>query len=145
MRLKTRLGPLAAGLFGILAATGSLRAASPPPQPAQGPGGVGDRSLNVVKRALGRSTASTFAFYAAGAAPATGRPVVVFLHGWGAVNPQSYGAWIDHLARQGYLVLFPRFQEVNRTRPADASANAEARLTEALGALAADADAKPDL
>src|SRR4051794_8143002 len=26
-------------------------------------------------------------------------PVVVFLHGWFAVNPAFYGAWIDHLVR----------------------------------------------
>src|SRR4051812_30571300 len=27
--------------------------------------------------------------------------VVVFLHGWFAVNPAFYGAWIDHLVREG--------------------------------------------
>nr|WP_246696568.1 alpha/beta hydrolase [Methylobacterium planeticum] len=117
----------------------------PPAQPTEGPGGVGDRAAAIVKRGLGRPSASTFAFYKSGAAPAEGRPVLVFLHGWGAVNPQAYGAWIDHLARMGHLVLFPRFQEPNRTRPADATANAERLLKAAFEDLANDPDAKPNL
>ncbi|MGU3540364.1 alpha/beta hydrolase [Methylobacterium sp. A54F] len=140
-----RSAALAAAIAGLLAAAAPVLAAAPPPQPASGPGGVGDKAATITKRAIGRASAATFAFHAAAPAPAEGRPVAVFLHGWGAVNPQGYGAWIDHLARQGYLVLFPRFQEPNRTRPADATANAERLLKEALAALAADAEAKPDL
>src|SRR5690242_5529554 len=33
-------------------------------------------------------------------------PVVVFHHGWLAVNPGTYGAWIEHLARRGFVVIF---------------------------------------
>jgi hypothetical protein len=69
---------------------------------------------------------------------------VVFIHAWGQPNPQAYGGWIEHLARKGNLVLFPKYQEVNRTRPADASASAAGLLKDALAALADDADAKPD-
>ena len=145
MFLKARRGLSAAGLFGLLVAALPVSAAVPPSQPNDGPGGVGDRKLTIVKRAVGRTGASTFVFHAAGAAPAQGRPVAIFLHGWGATNPQSYGAWIDHLARNGWLVLFPRFQDVNRTRPADAVANAESALKAAFAALAADTDGKPDL
>lgn len=142
MRLTARRAFLAGLLaFGSLA---SAQAAAPPAQPKEGPGGIGDVQASVAKRALGRGTNVTFAFHAAGAAPAQGRPVAVFLHGWGAVNPQSYGAWIDHLARNGWLVLFPRFQEVNRTRPADATANANRLLKAALDEIAADPEAKPD-
>ena len=141
MRSTILRGVLAAGLA---VAPLAVWAASPPAQPAEGPGGVGERKASVVKRALGRPSAPTYAFYTEGAAPEAGRPVVVFLHGWGAVNPQAYGAWIDHLARQGWLVLYPRFQEVNRTRPGDAPAIAEGLVKAALGELAADKDAKPD-
>ncbi|SFL86149.1 chlorophyllase/cutinase-like alpha/beta fold protein [Methylobacterium pseudosasicola] len=145
MRLNLLRGSLAAGLILALAGIQSVQAAAPPPQPAEGPGGAGDRKATVVKRLLGRGTATTFAFHAAGAAPGAGRPVAVFLHGWGVVNPQSYGGWIDHLTRQGWLVLYPRFQEVNRTRPADAPGIAEGLVKAALADLASDADAKPDL
>lgn len=119
-------------------------AAAPPGQPATGPGGVGDRNATIVKRGLGTAGAASFAYYKAGPAPKEGRPVAVVLHAWGASDPQFYGAWIDHLARNGWLVLFPRFQEVNKTRPADATANAQALLAKAFQDLAGDADAKPD-
>jgi acetyl esterase/lipase len=135
---------LAAGLIGLCLLCGPAPAAAPPGQPAEGPGGVGDRAATIVKRGLGRASAATFAFHKAGPAPAEGRPVIVFLHAWGAPNPQAYGAWIDHLARMGNLVLFPRFQEVNRTRPADATANAERLVKAALAELQSDADARPD-
>jgi acetyl esterase/lipase len=145
MRLTLIRRPLAAAAIITLAGLVSAQAAAPPPQPADGPGGVGDRKMTITKRLLGRGTATSFAFYAAGAAPEAGRPVAIILHGWGVVNPQSYGAWIDHLARQGWLVLFPRFQEVNRTRPADAPGVAETLVKAALADLAADGEAKPDL
>ncbi|NEU12214.1 alpha/beta hydrolase [Methylobacterium sp. BTF04] len=138
-------GLVASGLA-LLAATANPAFAAPPPaQPAEGPGGVGERSATIIKRGLGRANAATFVFYKSGPAPAEGRPVAVFLHAWGAPNPQAYGGWIDHLARNGYLVLFPRFQEINRTRPADASAIAERLLKGALADLASDPDAKPNL
>ncbi|MBM6595946.1 dienelactone hydrolase family protein [Microvirga pudoricolor] len=120
------------------------QAATPPKQPASGPGGSDYVAADVTKRVIGTASAATYAFYPA--APAKDpRPVVVFLHSWGAANPGLYGGWIDHLARRGNLVLFPRFQEPNRTRPMEATANAAALIKSALEALASDPDAKPDL
>ncbi|WP_426315729.1 alpha/beta hydrolase [Methylobacterium fujisawaense] len=145
MRLTVLRGSLTAAAIMTLAGLVSVQAATPPAQPADGAGGAGDRKATITKRLLGRGTASTYAFYAAGAAPEAGRPVAIVLHGWGAVNPQSYGGWIDHLARQGWLVLFPRFQEVNRTRPADAPAIAEGLVKAALAELATESEARPDL
>ncbi len=118
-------------------------AATPPQQPEQGPGGKDYTVSDVVKRAVGTASSGTYVFHGAGAASEP-RPVVVFLHSWGAVNPALYGGWIDHLARKGYLVLFPRFQDVNRSRPADASALAEDQIQNALATLAEDANARPD-
>jgi len=145
MRLKVLRGSLTAAAIMTLAGLATVQAATPPAQPADGAGGVGDRKATVTKRLLGRGTATSYAFYAAGAAPEAGRPVAIFLHGWGVVNPQSYGGWIDHLARQGWLVVFPRFQDVNRTRPADAPAIAESLVKAALADLATDSEGKPDL
>ncbi|MGY2050819.1 alpha/beta hydrolase [Methylobacterium sp. JK268] len=131
--------------LGVVAARGEAWAATPPPQPKDGPGGSAYAAPTVVKRAVVRTGSATFVYHGGGPAPAEGRPVVVFLHAWGAVNPQAYGSWIEHLAREGYLVLFPRFQEVNRTRPADASDTAARLVKEAFDALASDPEAKPDL
>ncbi|HEV7873459.1 MAG TPA: alpha/beta hydrolase fold domain-containing protein [Enterovirga sp.] len=118
-------------------------AATPPAQPKSGPGGAENAGAEVVKRAVGTQSAYSYVYYTAGK-PAAPRPVVVFLHGWGATNPMIYGGWIDHLARRGYLVLFPGFHEVGRTRPVDATARAAARVKAALAALQSDPDARPD-
>ncbi len=36
--------------------------------------------------------------------------LVVFSHGYGALNPKIYGQWIAHLVGQGHVVIFPRYQ-----------------------------------
>jgi hypothetical protein len=129
---------LAASLIGA-----EVRAATPPKQPESGPGGANYETAQVVKRVVGQASAATYVFHP-GADAAQPRPVVVLLHAWGAANPQFYGGWIEHLARKGNLVLFPRFQEVNRTRPADATALASRLVKDALQALVDDPQARPD-
>ncbi len=62
-------------------------------------------------------------------------PVVVFLHGWFAVNPGFYGAWIDHLVRDGKIVIFPRYQNDVGTAPQEFLANALAAIHDALGVV----------
>jgi pimeloyl-ACP methyl ester carboxylesterase len=62
-------------------------------------------------------------------------PVVVFLHGWFAVNPGFYGAWINHLVRHGRIVIFPRYQNDVGTLPQDFLPNALAAVRDGLGAL----------
>ena len=42
---------------------------------------------------------------------APGRPVVVFTHGWTAIDPEAYGAWMRHLADRGVDVVMPVYQE----------------------------------
>jgi dienelactone hydrolase len=62
-------------------------------------------------------------------------PVVVFFHGWFAVNPGFYGAWIDHLVRNGHVVIFPRYQKDVGTLPADFLPNSLEAVRDALGVL----------
>lgn len=135
--------PLPVLFLGASLAASSVHAATPPKQPEQGPGGRDYTSSEVVKRAVGTASSGTFVFHGSDT-PAKPRPVVVFLHSWGAVNPGLYGGWIEHLARKGHLVLFPRFQDVNRSRPADASNLAEDLIQNALATLADDPNARPD-
>lgn len=131
-------------LLGSCLAASWAVAATPPKQPEQGPGGSDYKITEVIKTGTGTASSGTYVFHGSDA-PSAPRPVVVFFHSWGAVNPGLYGGFIDHLARKGYLVLFPRFQEVNRSRPADATVLSEALIQNALTALAEDATAKPDL
>lgn len=62
-------------------------------------------------------------------------PVVAFLHGWLAVNPGAYGAWIEHLTRRGLVVIFPRYQDDLVTRPDDFLPNARAAIRDGLDVL----------
>ena len=57
--------------------------------------------------------------------------VVVFFHGWFAVNPAFYGAWIDHLVRSGRTVIFPRYQNDVGTLPREFLPNAWPRSDDA--------------
>ena len=38
-------------------------------------------------------------------------PVIVFLHGWGLLDPTQYSIWIEHLVKRGNVVVFPKFQD----------------------------------
>lgn len=72
--------------------------------------------------------------------------VVVFLHGWFAVNPAFYGAWIDHLVRSGHVVVFPRYQNDVGTLPRDFLPNAMAAIRDAIQVLEGGlAHVRPDL
>ena len=72
-------------------------------------------------------------------------PVIVFLHGWFAVNPGFYGAWIDHLVRHGRIVIFPRYQNDVGTMPQDFLPNALAAVHDAMGVLHVGVDhVRPD-
>jgi len=37
--------------------------------------------------------------------------LVVFLHGYGALNPLNYGAWIRQVVEAGNVVIYPRYQK----------------------------------
>ena len=60
------------------------------------------------------------------------QPVVLFLHGWGATEPRFYRPWLDHLARQGVTVIYPRYQDSFLMPPAQALGNALAGVRLAL-------------
>jgi hypothetical protein len=44
-------------------------------------------------------------------------PFAFFAHGWQAMDPKNYGALIDHLAREGEVVVYPVYQETDATSP----------------------------
>jgi pimeloyl-ACP methyl ester carboxylesterase len=79
--------------------------------------------------------ARSYWLYEPAGAPAGRAPVVVFLHGWMALNPGFYGAWIEHLVRRGNVVVFPRYQDDWATPPGRFLPNAIAALRDALDVL----------
>jgi acetyl esterase/lipase len=134
---------IALALAAATLAGAPAQAAKPPEQSPTGPGGTDYVAEGVTRRALGRASAPIYVFHGDNE-PKEPRTVVVFLHAWGATNPAIYGGWIEHMARKGHVVIFPRFQEINRTRPAEGTANAIQMTRDALAALASDPAARPD-
>jgi len=86
--------------------------AAPRPEPEAGPSleyaPPGSERVDVGSGAQGAAI-----FRAPGTAGRPG-PVVIFLHGWVAIDPQRYGPWIGHLVRGGTTVIYPAYQ----TKPA---------------------------
>jgi dienelactone hydrolase len=126
-------------LLVVLASGAMLRAGEDPPG---GPSATGpaqaraDATHGAVKRyEIGQGPRSYWLFEPDQPKPEGRAPVVVFLHGWFAVNPGFYGAWIDHLVRDGRIVIFPRYQNDVGTNPQDFLPNAMAAIHDALGAL----------
>lgn len=111
-----------------------------------GPGTAARLPHNKVSRyELGSGPRSYWLFEPDEPKPASA-PVVVFLHGWFSVNPAIYGAWIDHLARSGHTVIFPRYQNDVGTLPRDFLPNALFAIRDGLGVLAAGkGHVRPDL
>ncbi|MBF0410050.1 MAG: hypothetical protein HQM10_22090 [Candidatus Riflebacteria bacterium] len=58
-------------------------------------------------------------------------PVVMFLRGWTHYSHSHYRAWIDHLCRQGNVVVFPEFQGSGGL-PKDFTINTARSLKESL-------------
>ena len=44
-------------------------------------------------------------------------PLIVFIPGWTGVNPINYGAWFDHLVKQGNVVLYVPYMDATWATP----------------------------
>jgi acetyl esterase/lipase len=64
-------------------------------------------------------------------------PVVFFHHGWQGMDPKNYGALIDHMVREGLVVIFPVYQESAQTSPQVIVGNAAADDRDGLAQMAA--------
>ncbi len=60
---------------------------------------------------------------------------MIFNHGWSAMTPGVYRAWIDHIVRRGNIVIYPRYQASLKTKPATMCSNAIAATKDALDRL----------
>jgi dienelactone hydrolase len=87
--------------------------ASPPGQAATGYGST-ERyiSATYTRTSVGNDTDGTQAWYFVpdklkNSATA---PAVIFLHGYTAIAPETYYGHIEHLVKQGYIVIYPEYQ-----------------------------------
>ena len=93
----------------VVCSTSAFQKASPPSQPETGPGGKQYLHTAVTKNRYGKGGTEYWIFEPDSPRPRTA-PVIVFLHGWGGMNPLYYGAWLDHLVKRGNIVIYPRYQ-----------------------------------
>ncbi len=87
----------------------SAQRATPPAQPETGPGGKQYVHAGVTKNRYGAGNQEYWIFEPDSPKP-TSAPLIVFIHGWGGMNPLYYGAWLDHLVKRGNIVVYPRYQ-----------------------------------
>lgn len=112
---------------------------SPPSQPATGPGGATYEYEAVNDVHIGSSPLGAWLFWPEREDERV-LPVTVFVHGFSAVNPESYLGWIHHIVRRGAIVVFPDYQTGNpiEVAPAEFQANAIAGIRLALAGLTDD-------
>ena len=127
-RRRRRIGfavALVLALTGAVGASGPIegRVQSlpvPPGQPATGLGGVAAPYDGVRADHYGRRPTGYHLFRPVdgtneveiGAAPL---PVVIVLHGFNAVDPAPYRAWIEHIVKRGHVVIYPEYQTLRVT------------------------------
>lgn len=114
--------------------------ATPPTQPASGPGGTVSDSMSVTKNVYRQGTAQEFWIFDLISPLSTPSPIIVFNHGWGAMNPSLYAGWIDHLVKKGNIVIWPRYQASLKGSPEEFTPNAIQATKEALNILGGKAD-----
>lgn len=96
----------------------------------------------VSKTLIGSGASSYWVFQPQGATAAA--PVVIFLHGWMALDPYFYGGWIDHLVRSGNIVVYPVFQASRNDTPEAMEQYALESIRQAVSTLNADSSFRPD-
>jgi dienelactone hydrolase len=107
---------------------------APPQQPRHGPGGADYVYDGVVAEAV-KDGAEGWWLFKPSTPISKSVPVIVFCHGWGAMNPRTYRAWIDHIVRRGAIVVYPLYQDSLRTHPEDFLPNTIAALQDAFATL----------
>ena len=107
---------------------------TPPSQPQNGPGGKQYPHAEVTRNRYGKGGKEYWIFEPDSPKPRTA-PVIVFLHGWGGMNPLYYGAWVDHLVKRGNIVIYPRYQSNLLTLIRDFTPNTLAALKDAVSRL----------
>lgn len=115
----------------VVASTSGI---APPTQPDSGPGGSQYAHALVAEHNYGEGDLQYWLFEPADPKPKSAA-VVIFNHGWGAMTPGGYRAWINHIVRRGNIVIYSRYQASLRTKPEAMRANAVAATKDALERL----------
>jgi len=138
----------AASLLALVISLGRVAVLSgrpdPPGQPLSGPGGAVYEHAAVRVTRVGRGAEKAWIFEPAEPAVETA-PVILFLHGWSLWGPNAYRRWIEHLARRGNIVIYPKYQASLLSLPTRMTANAATGVRHALTRLGEVDHITPDL
>jgi len=120
------------------------RVPSQPRQPATGPGGSNYTFGAVRTTQYGKGAHEFWICEPADPTPQSA-PLIVFNHGWGVFTPFYYEAWVDHLVRQGYIVVYPRYQMGFVVNLRFATQNAIDAVKQAIAILQDGSHVRPEL
>ena len=100
----------ACGLTAVFVGCAAPSGVQPPVQPDTGPGGREYRFQRVRDELVGQGATAAHMYVPRGIPRGERLPLVVFLHGYQAVEEFYYVAWIEHLVKRGAVVLYPTWQ-----------------------------------
>lgn len=123
---------LVAGILIILLGWASIPKA--PDAPLSGPGSLEYKHKEVIRSTYGEGASQYWIYEPSSPKPASA-PIIVFNHGWGAIYPEVYEAWILHIVRKGNIVIYPRYQESILTPSDNFTPNAISSVKNAINEL----------
>ena len=138
MNIRACLSLLTISLSGFALMAVSARAAegvSPPDQALNGPGGAAYTYGGKKVLSYGEGDTQYWLFEPINPTPKS-CPVIIFNHGWSAMEPAPYDGWIEHLVRRGNIVIYPRYQADLLVKGDAFVNNAAAAVKDALTKLA---------
>ncbi len=88
----------------------NAEATVPATQPEKGPGGKDYKHAKVEMYTAGEGN-KRYWVYTPAEPKADKAPVVAFIHGYGALEPDSYVLWLEHICKRGNIVIYPQYQQ----------------------------------
>jgi pimeloyl-ACP methyl ester carboxylesterase len=85
------------------------KATLPDQQPEKGPGGSDYAHEGIDVHSALEAGERYWMYMPANPTPKTA-PVIVFIHGYNALRPDGYEAWLHHLCKRGNIVIYPQYQ-----------------------------------
>ncbi|MGF7119438.1 chlorophyllase/cutinase-like alpha/beta fold protein [Methanobacterium oryzae] len=115
-----------------------------PDAPLSGPGSLEYKHKGVIKSSYGEG-ANQYWIYEPDSPKPSSAPIIIFNHGWGAIYPEVYEAWIVHIVKRGNIVIYPRYQENIFTTSDKFTPNAINAVRNAINELKKNNHVQPEL
>jgi hypothetical protein len=115
-----------------------------PDQPTTGPGGS-DYSHSIVIKTRYKWGGQQFWIFEPFMPKPESAPLIVFNHGWSAIHPLPYRAWINHLVKKGNIVVYPRYQKFLVRGVEKSTSNAISAVKDAIEILNSGWHVRPEL